>query len=408
MRVFVVPSWHPTPAKPHYCRWVVPHIELLRRHGFEACVLHLGVGDASGGNWGQPIQDLADRHLYCAVPGPVRRHQRLRWTYPGWLERFLARMEELFDEALRRWGRPDVIHAHVSLPAGFLAARLGQQHGVPVIVQEHYSGFESDARFPWRVGALVRELGKSVAGFYAVSPGYARRIEATGLIKVTGVLPNPIDTEFFNPGERSPLRPNDSEPIRLVTTGGVHWIKGSDLLLQAIAIISSCRPVHATIYGASGDLTAFRDLLCDSNIAPSITVAGAVNQATLRDAYRSSDLFVVSSRIETANVSMQEALACGTPVVTTACGAPETLVDGTVATIVKPNSAEALAQGILHEAQLPPGSRSIERLREFVQTRYSIPTVLRAVQAAYEAALQGGKHQEIRFLQADVASGPCC
>lgn len=386
MRVFVLPSWHPTPAKPHYCRWILPHIKLLKRHGFETTVLHLGVGDAANGSWGEPIQDLADRHLYCRVPAPSHRYQRLLWTYRSWLERYFSRMNELYDEAVRRWGRPDVIHAHVSLPAGFLAAKLGQAHGIPVIVQEHYTGFESDARFPWRVGALVREFGRSIAGFYAVSPGFARRIEATGIVKVAGVLPNPIDTELFHIGDRPKLQRHEDETIRLVTTGGVCWNKGSDLLLQAINEISKHQHIHVTIFGAYGDLAPFDRWLRLPNVASSVTLAGAVDQARLREAYRSSDLFIVSSRVETANVSMLEALACGIPVVTTRCGAPETLVDQTVATIVEPNSAEALIRGILQEAQC--GDRSIEGLRDFVGARYSMPVVAQAVEAAYEAALR--------------------
>lgn len=386
MRVFAIPSWHPTPTNPNFCRWIVPHIELLRRHGFDAAVLHLGVGDASGGSWAQPIQERAGRHLYCPVPGPIHRKDRLRWTYRGWLERFQRRMDELYDEAVRRWGKPDVLHSHVSLPAGYLAARLGQRHDLPVIVQEHYTGFESDARFPWRVGALVRELGKSVAGFYAVSPGYARRIARTGLVSVTGVLPNPIDTDFFEPGSRGNSGPCNRETVRLVTTGGVNLRKGSDLLLQAIIEMSKHKAVHATIFGDQGDLAPFDKWLRNPDIASSVTLAGSVSQEKLREAYLASDIFVVSSRNETANVSMLEALACGTRVVATACGAPETLLEPSVATIVEPNNARALAHGILDE--MARDDRSAADLREFVRGRYSIPVVACGVEAAYEAALR--------------------
>lgn len=389
MRVFVVPSWHPTPARPHYCRWVVPHIELLKRHGFDTCVLHLGVGDASDDRWDEPVRELTDRHLYCPVPSSDQWHQRLRWTYGPWLKRYLSRMEEVYAEAQRRWGKPDLIHAHVSLPAGFLSAKIGQRHGIPVIVQEHYTGFESDARFPWRVGALLGGGGLNIAGFYAVSPGYAQRIKATGLVKVTGVLPNPIDTEFFYPCNPSEPLHREDEAMRLVTTGGINFRKGSDLLLNAVRTIAEDRRIEARIFGDPGDLGPFRKWLDDPGAGARVTVAGSVDQTTLRDAYRSSDIFVVSSRNETANVSMLEALACGTPVVTTACGAPETLVDQTVATIVEPNSADALARGILQEAQMPPSRRRIDDLRDFVQTRYSIPAVAQKVHAAYEAALQG-------------------
>ena len=87
---------------------------------------------------------------------------------------------------------------------------------------------------------------------------------------------------------------------------------------------------------------------------------------------------------------MLQAMACGVPVVTTSCGAPETLIDDTVGIAVKPNDPYALAEGILQVAQNP---QRFDRamLRRFVVKRYSKPTVAKQVMEAYRVALGMGQ-----------------
>lgn len=71
-----------------------------------------------------------------------------------------------------------------------------------------------------------------------------------------------------------------------------------------------------------------------------------VAQPEIFACYSNSDLYVVSSRTETANVAMPQAMACGAPVVITSCGAPETLIDGTVGITGAPDDPSAMAKGV--------------------------------------------------------------
>lgn len=230
MKCFVIPTWHPTPTKPLAANWVLPHISLLRENGVEVYVLQLGLDDEpipkGTDPWQQPIRLLDPYHLYVPVPRATKSYQRTRFFYSKWLINYTARLGDVFQRAVEQWGKPDILHAHVSLPGGFTASCIGQKHNIPVIVQEHYTGFESDARFFWRSGDFIRKMGKKIHGFYAVSPGYARRIEKTGLLNVTGVLPNPIDTDLFSPAGAN----TKTGTFQIVTAGNLSWRKGTDLL----------------------------------------------------------------------------------------------------------------------------------------------------------------------------------
>jgi len=389
MKVFVVPTWHPTPRRPLWANWILPHIDLFRENGIEAYVLQLGLDDEpipeNTDPWNQPIRFLDDKHLYVPVPRAKKRYQRTRFFYGGFLRRYVDRSRQLFNLAVQKWGRPDIIHAHVSLPAGYVAAQLGCEFGIPVIVQEHYTGFESDARFWWRTGCFVQEMGRHIQGFYAVSPGYADRIERTGLMNVTGVLPNPIDTGLF----RTIPRANHQVPFQIVTAGNMDWRKGTDLLFEALRLLLPTMEWSLTLFGETDNSKTYAKWLDDPEFSSRVSLRGKVSQEELARAYSRSDLYVVSSRIETANVSMLEAMACGVPVVTTRCGAPETLIDDSVGVSVKPNNPESLAEGILEVAR-NWGRYDSELLRRFVVERYSKPVVAKKVSDAYNRAIAHG------------------
>jgi len=386
MKVFVLPTWHPTKLRPLWANWILPHIEILRENGLDAYVLQLGLDDEpipeNTDPWKQPPRFLTDNHIYVPVPRATKRHQRTRFFYGVFLRKYADRLRELFGMAAERWGKPDILHAHVSLPAGYVAALLGHENSIPVIVQEHYTGFESDARFWWRMGCFVRKMGRRIQGFYAVSPGYAKRIERTGLVKVTGVLPNPIDTELFQPLSRV----KSETPFQIVTAGNMDWHKGTDLLFEALRNLSGRLDWSLRLFGDTSNIDQYAQWLDDPDFSARVTLPGKVSQDELVKAYSSSHLYVVSSRIETANVSMLQAMACGVPVVTASCGAPETLIDESVGVAVKPNDPQAFAEGILEVAR---NAQRYDRkaLRRFVEERYSKPVVANMVADAYEKAI---------------------
>lgn len=397
LKVFVIPTWHPTPTRPLWCNWILPHIAMLRESGVETHVLQLGFDSEPTPEgtdpWQQPIRLLNFNHLYVPVPNLTKRYQRTRFFFGAYLRKYADRLRDVYRLAVDKWGKPDILHAHVSLPCGFLAANLGQEFGIPVIVQEHYSGFESDARFPWRLGCFVQEMGRRIQGFYAVSPGYAHRIKNTGLLAVTGVLPNPIDTDLFAPA----LRKAQNKSFHIVAAGSMSMLKGVDLLFEALHQVSSELDWRLTLFGDTMQREAFARWLDDPQFSCRLSLPGKVPQFELARVYSQSDLYVVSSRSETANVSMLEAMACGVPVVTTSCGAPETLIDDSVGIAVKANDPEALAVAILQVAR---GSKRFDRhaLRGFVVERYSKPAVANQVMKAYQMALISGKNYNGRSL----------
>lgn len=385
MKIFVLPTWHPTSFKPLWANWVIPHIDLLREAGHEVSILQLGFDGAPIENgrdrWNQEVQYIGSRHLYLGTPAPTK-FQRNRFLYGVWLRRYGRLMENLFSAAVSNWGLPDVLHAHVSLPGGYLAAEIGDKFNLPVIVQEHYSGFKSDARFPWRVGSYAKLMNKRSQGFYAVSRGFADTILETNLVDVTGVLPNPIDTDLFFPDHVV----RKSDHYRIVTVGNIGKIKGSDILFKALSKLP--REINWRLYHV-GDCTHVEKYIKDTgdvSLNKRITCLGKLPQTELAKVFSKSDLYVVSSRRETANTSMLQAMSCGVPVVTTRCGGPETLLQESVSVLVENENPDDLARGITFAIR-NRNKFDPTVMRNFVIDHYSKPVVLKLVEKAYEEAI---------------------
>ena len=85
-----------------------------------------------------------------------------------------------------------------------------------------------------------------------------------------------------------------------------------------------------------------------NNIKFDYTFFESPSDDKLAELYSSSDLFVFPSHIEGYGLPPLEAMACGTPVVTTDCrGVRDYVVDGENAVIVPPKEPEAIAKSIL-------------------------------------------------------------
>lgn len=378
---------------------MLPHIELVKAAGHEVRVLHVepevertrGTSTlerfAAGGEGAEPVlrQDQA-AHIRCSMEvGPFTR---TRWWYRRTIEPYTRALFRLYEFAVQEWGRPDLLHAHVSLPGGVASARLSGAEKVPVVVSEHYTGFESDAKYPWRLGSVLREMGDSIDGFYPVSPAFADRIRATGVVEVSGVIPNPIDTDFFDVNlERRKAARSESD-FRIVTTGTCGERKGTDVLLKALRYLNKDLPWSVSFFGNASLRDSLLRTTGAAEYADRLFFEGSVSQAELRSAFQIASLFVVSSRVETANVSMLQAAACGVPVVSTCCGGPESLLGADYSLLARSDDPEDLAQQITLAAEkfaeldpLIPANQ--------VQHKFGIAAVGELLNRAYSDALEG-------------------
>jgi colanic acid/amylovoran biosynthesis glycosyltransferase len=156
-------------------------------------------------------------------------------------------------------------------------------------------------------------------------------------------------------GVFAPRRPRDSGPLRLLTVGRLHPIKGYDLLLQACRTLADeGLPFELTMVGDGPLMSSLRDAICRLDLSSRVQLVGPVQQEHIQSYYDRADAMVMSSFMEGVPVVLMEAMAKELGVVATRVGGIPELVEHQVSgLLVDAGSAAALAEGIRQYAADP-------------------------------------------------------
>ncbi len=291
---------------------------------------------------------------------------------------------QTLERALKAWGRPSLIHAHVAWPAGWAAAALANLVKAPLVLTEHTGPFAGLMRFP----ALTRTAGRVLARadrVLAVSPALASQMREFFPALSVDVLGNVVLTEFFSPPAQAPA----GGPFRFLSAALLDPLKGMDYLLDAAKMLrdGGARSFSLTVAGDGSSLSGLKERAKALGIADMTDFPGLLPREALRDAMRESRAFVLPSLGETFSVVLGEAASCGLPVVATLCGGPEFVVTREMGVLVPRADAAALADAMAAllsgRAHFDPGAA-----RRSVASRFGEEAFLDDISRAYAPFLQ--------------------
>ena len=262
---------------------------------------------------GSPADGSAD----VRAPEPPYRVVRNRaWNglerrgipYPVWRVGGYARLFRLVRES-------DVVHVHdVTYLSSLCAAIFARVARRPLVLTQHVAVVAHDkgmvelvqravygtwGRMVWRWAGEVVVYNPIVRRFLVDFGVDARKIR---------LVYNGIDTAYFSPGDGTERRgvharyglPAETPVVLFV--GRLVPKKGVDRLIAARG-----SDYHIALVG-SGTVPS---------LPPGVTCLGPIERDELRDLYRAADLFAFPAVGEMLTLVMQEAMACGLPVVAT-------------------------------------------------------------------------------------------
>lgn len=172
----------------------------------------------------------------------------------------------------------------------------------------------------------------------------------------TVVLHPAVDSRVFTPPDRPP---RGDTALRLVSVGRLHWIKGYEFAIEAVAQArASGIDCTLTIVGPdTGARDSLEYAIRDRGLDGVVTLAGSRSAAGVRAALARADAFALSSVGEGASRAALEAMAMGLPVVTTDAGGMREIVTDQVDGLVVPRrDPTALAHAFTTLAR-DPGRR---------------------------------------------------
>jgi glycosyltransferase involved in cell wall biosynthesis len=396
MNVLVIPSWYPhrrNPIEGIFSREHALAIGAMRPDWNVAVSL-----------WGQSETVLRIREpwMWPTVFSWARDRGRnalsrnvVEYRSPAlvWSDRLLhGRRDAIVDACLRNWesaqrdiGPIDVIHAFVSYPGGWAAMKLSERTGVPYVISEFMGG-------PFPFPAYLDDRG-SLRDFVAeplarasvrmgVSPTQIERMEELGVDDVE-LVPLMVDEDVFSPGSDSV-----AEPGRFFTVAALIPDKGIGDLLQAAAAVLRDRPMVTFRIRGEGDREPWLAQARNLGIEHHVVFLDRLSAKELADEYRRCAAFVLPSHHEAGATSVIEALACGRPVVSTRCGAPEYLVTPETGLLVDVGAAAPLAAALRVVVDEPNRFDSSAIRADFVH-RFSRSVVVGRFEDAYLRATAG-------------------
>ena len=239
-----------------------------------------------------------------------------------------------------------------------LLARPLSGAGARVVVNEQNLPSAEFAAFGGAAvkGWALKELYPRADLVTAISHGIARELTSLyGLPEEkVEVICNPVDVARVLALAEEPTRhawlqsgPGASDAPVLMAAGRLHRQKGFPHLIRAFAAVRRVRPCKLVILGEGPDRSRLEKLVVGLGLCDDVALPGFDENPY--SAMRHATAFVLSSLYEGFGNVLVEALAVGTPVVSTRCpvGPDEIITDGVTGLLVPPADDEALAQSIL-------------------------------------------------------------
>lgn len=258
------------------------------------------IAGGSPQEWPDPGTEQRLRITPIASHDPLEGHLGL--PMPLWGPRGLVAL-------WRAVGNADLVHVHDYLYQGTLAAALfARLRRRPLVVTQHIGAIPFRSAFAQRLlTALNRTLGAAVLRGAARVVFVGQPVKAyfesfTRFVREPLLIPNGVDTSVYRPASRDHLVVAPRE-VSLLFVGRFVEKKGLGLLRRCLDLA-----------GARWDFVGWGPLAPAAQSSPTVQLHGRLPADRIVAHYQRADLLVLPSTGEGFPLVVQEALACGTPV----------------------------------------------------------------------------------------------
>ena len=320
-----------------------------------------------GGGGGKVAEDIAeglaakghDIHIITShLKGLSRRESRGRiyikrvrcgrkFAYKASFSSMLRYLVSGFFRAMQEiqlW-KPDIIHVHFAMPAGYMAYWLSVLTGVPYLLTVHLGDVpggvpeKTDKWFKW-VKPFTPAVWKKAKHVIAVSE-FTKGLALKHYNVPIQVIPNGIDLDRFNPG---PITPN---PIpRIIFAGRFMEQKNP---LQVIRVLARIKDLewNCAMLGDGPLRSEVEIAIKETGLSDRISLPGWLTPDEVINHLRGNDILFMPSLSEGLPVIGVQALAMGNAIVASSNGGFIDLVrPGENGYLARPNETNAFADSL--------------------------------------------------------------
>jgi glycosyltransferase involved in cell wall biosynthesis len=231
---------------------------------------------------------------------------------------------------------------------------------------------------PRRIGrALARRFTLSqcrdVAALISPSAPMRDALLEYGVTTPIEVLPTGLPAESFIRGDGARFRNRFNLPAEqplLLYVGRVAYEKNIDFLLRMFVQLRARNPDALFVIAGEGPAReSLTRLARELGVADAVRFIGYLDRRTdLPDCYAAGDAFVFASRTETQGLVLLEAMAQGTPVVSTAELGTRSILTPDCGAFVVPEEEEVFAAAVAQALELPADAAQRAQVRAHAES----------------------------------------
>ncbi|MCF8302080.1 MAG: glycosyltransferase [Bacteroidales bacterium] len=382
--IFYLPRWYPNRTDPMPGLFIQRHAEVVSRFATVG-VIYVHPDDTMEQNV-ETEESLESGvhtlHIYYRNPkNPIlKSYKYLRHHLQG-----LKRMKAIT-------GKPDLVHVHVLTRLGVLAMLYKWMSATPYVITEHWSRYlpvTDTFKGFWRkwftklvvkqasaVSTVTQNLMNAMRKWKLENPNYT-------------ILHNVVDTKVFTPG-------NGGTGHRIKRMIHVSCFedrsKNISGLLNALSRLSEKRSdFECLMIGEGMDLEAMQQKAHELCLEGSyVHFTGLMEKDEIAEEMQDSDFLVMFSNYENFPVVINEAFACGLPVLATRVGGIPEHVDREKGLLVDPGDEKSLLEQLeymLDNAQ----AFDRQKIRKYAEEHFSGDAVELQLKQLYGKAMKSIK-----------------
>lgn len=386
MNIVIIPAFFQTKSRKTLGSFFLEQARALQKKGHKVTILYCDtysikcVKDwfAYNEEKSEIIEGIQIYRNRCFCP--------LKHGIEGHREAFAQGIQKLYDQYMKG-NKPDIIHAHCCVWAGYAAMKLSEQIGIPYVVTEHATLFQLHRdEISEKNDKVIRKIFQKAARVICVSGAFAKLIESYRPdIDVVG---NVVNCDAFVPRADS----EKHRGVRFLTVCYMEeeaqlYKKGIDILIQAwTEVVKKYTDVKLVIGGGGSAKTKVEQWVEEHGISKYVEFTDALDREQVIQEMQSCDCFVLPSRYETFGVVYIEAMACGKPVIAVANGGPDDFVKPFNGLLIKPGAEELVQAFYEMIGHLTRGNYyQEEKISNYIKSKFSYEAIAEQLEAIYNS-----------------------
>ena len=335
MKVLFITPWYPHRYDAMSGLFVRKHAQAVARQGVEVGVVSVCYCDKNE-SVDEEVEGVREVVIYTSRGGVWGEVQAMKQLWQHWH---------------KHYGKPDVVHVNVLTKQGLLARWLQVNYNIPYVVMEHWSGYlpENGSYRGFVRKALSQMILSHAKAVMPVSSKLMNAMKQCGLKHNNWqIVPNVVD-DFFYSRDAIHCVSNNGKFRFLHVSCFDNKAKNTLAIVEAVERLSKQRNDFELVMVGTGQDIFFTRSLADNYKLGSrgfIQFTGEQTPEQVKEWMDASDCFVLFSNYETAAVVLEEAAACGMPIISTPVGIAEELIDETTGIIVPVKDVNSLVEAM--------------------------------------------------------------